>query len=159
MEYPPIATGATVSIVIPAYNHGQYVAEAIDSVLQQDYASIDLIVIDDGSADKTAAVLANYSGRARVMSQANAGQSATINRGWTMARGEVVSYLSADDRLEPKAVTRAVAALERHAEAVMVYGDYDLIDPASVVIRRVTAPAFSYTTMVRHLQCAPGPGV
>jgi GT2 family glycosyltransferase len=150
---------ALVSIVIPSYNHGRYVAEAIESVLAQDYPSIELIVIDDGSTDESREVLAKYVDRVRVVLQENVGQAATINRGWTEAAGEVVSYLSADDRLERTAVSTAVGALHTHPDAVMVYCDYDLIDPGSATVRRVTAPAFDYTAMVRNLVCAPGPGV
>jgi glycosyltransferase involved in cell wall biosynthesis len=148
-----------VSIVIPSYNHGHYVAEAIDSVLAQDYPSLELIVIDDGSTDGTREVLAKYIDRVRVVFQENVGQAATINRGWTEATGEIVSYLSADDRLRRTAVSTAVNALNTHPDAVMVYCDYDLIDPGSATVRRVTAPAFDYTAMVRNLICAPGPGV
>jgi glycosyltransferase involved in cell wall biosynthesis len=157
--HPGFGAGAKVSIVIPAYNHGRYVAEAIDSVLAQDYPFIELIVVDDGSTDNTREVLATYAGRAHVTSQANAGQAATINLGWAKAGGDVVSYLSADDRLEPRAVSRAVGALNAHPDAVMAYGDYNLIDPESAFVRCVTAPAFDYSEMVRDLVCAPGPGV
>ena len=155
----PLSHEATVSIVVPAYNHGRYVAETIESVLAQDYPHIELIVIDDGSTDETASVLKRFENSATVVSQANAGQAATINRGWSQSRGEVVSYLSADDRLEPTAVSTAVAALRAHPDAVMVYGDYELIDPSSRFVRRVTAPDFDYTRMVRSIECAPGPGV
>lgn len=148
-----------VSIVIPAYNHGRYIAEAIESVLAQDHPLVELIVIDDGSTDHTVEVLNKYADRARVLSQTNKGQATTINRGWSEARGDVLSYLSADDRLEPDAVSRALAALRAHPEAVMVYGDYRLIDPHSAFVRLVTAPDFDYMAMVRDLVCAPGPGV
>lgn len=153
------AAAVNVSVAIPAYNHGRYLPEAIESVLAQNYPGIELIVVDDGSTDDTRDVLARYTDRAHVVFQTNAGQSAAINRAWSQASGGVVSYLSADDRLEPGAVSRAVAALEEHSEAVMVYGDYDLIDPDSGFVRRVVAPDFDYTAMVRDLVCAPGPGV
>jgi len=148
-----------VSVVIPAHNHGRYVAEAIESALDQDYPAIQVIVIDDGSTDETADVLKRYSHRIEAVSQANAGQSATINRAWRQAGGEILSYLSADDRLESNAVSTAVAALEADPEIVMVYGDYNLIDPASARVRRVKAPEFDYREMVTDLVCAPGPGV
>ena len=82
------APSPSVSIVIPAYNHGAYVAETITSVLAQDYPAIETIVIDDGSTDDTAHVLARFADRVHVVTQSNAGQSATINRGWALARGE-----------------------------------------------------------------------
>jgi glycosyltransferase involved in cell wall biosynthesis len=160
----PSAAGASgrfplVSVVIPAYNHGRYLAEAIESVLAQDYPARQVIVIDDGSTDETADVLQQYSRRVEAISQANAGQSATINRGWHTARGQILSYLSADDRLASGALTTAVRALESDPALVMVYGDYDLIDSSSARVRRVIAPEFDYNAMITRLVCAPGPGV
>jgi glycosyltransferase involved in cell wall biosynthesis len=155
----PGSAAPRVSIVIPAYNHGRFVAEAIDSVLAQDYPHVDLLVIDDGSTDDTGEVVRRYADRAQVMFQPNAGQAATINRGWALARGEIVSYLSADDRLRPTAVSHAVRSFAEHPQAVLVYGDYDLMDPASQIVRHVVAPDFHYVEMVRDLVCAPGPGV
>lgn len=153
------ASPLRVCIVIPAYNHGAFVVEAIESVLAQDYPHIELWVVDDGSTDDTAATIAPYATRAHVISQANRGQSATINHVWSETGADVVSYLSADDRLEPGAVSAAVRVLEQAPDAVLVYGDYNLIDPASAYVRHVQAPDPDYATMVRELVCAPGPGV
>ena len=152
-------TGApTVSIVIPAYNADRYLAEAIESVLAQVYPDLELIVIDDGSTDGTASVLEEYAGRLRFERQANSGQAAALNRGWEMARGAILGYLSADDVLYPGAVTAAVAALGDDQPTVMVYPDFDLIGPDSLVIRRVRAKERSLEQMLRRFECLPGPG-
>ncbi len=148
-----------VSIVIPTFNHGRYLREAIDSVLAQSYARIELIVVDDGSTDDTARVLESYRGRIRALRQANAGQSRALNHGWGLATGEILSYLGADDVLETHAAATAVDWLERHADSALVYCDYLLIDPASQVVRRVANGDFSYASMVSDLVCFPGPGV
>ena len=147
-----------VSVVIPAYNHGDYLDAAISSVLAQDYSRVELIVIDDGSTDDTKAVLKKYAGQFHFESQANAGQVATLNKGWQMSRGEILAYLSADDLLMPTAVTRAVACLGKNSDAVLVYCDFNLVDPHSQVVRRVTTADFDYATMVSELLCYPGPG-
>lgn len=147
-----------VSVVIPAYNHGAYLDAAIRSVLDQDYPRIELIVIDDGSTDDTKSVLEKYAEQFHFESQANAGQVATLNRGWQMSRGEILAYLSADDLLMPTAVTRAVACLGKNSDAVLVYCDFNLVDPHSQVVRRVTTADFDYATMVSELLCYPGPG-
>jgi len=146
-----------VSIVIPAYNHAAYLAEAIDSVLAQDYPHVELIVLDDGSTDETAEVLKRYGDAFRWETHSNMGQANTLNKGWAMARGEVLSYLSADDALFPNAVSQSVAALQ--GDVVLTYCDFDLFDPASKVIRKVSAPDFSYREMFGRLVCHPGPGV
>lgn len=148
-----------VSIVVPSYNHRRYIGAAVQSVLDQSYPRVELIVIDDGSTDGSLEVLEALGGGFHLESQTNAGQAATLNRGWAMASGELLSYLSADDLLMPHAVATAVKHLERSAETVMVYGDFNLIDERSRVLRRVRAPEFNYFDMVVRTSCPPGPGV
>lgn len=87
----------TVSVVIPAYNAAWCVGKAICSVLAQDFEDRELIVVDDGSSDGTAAVLAGYGERIRVLAQANGGLSSARNAGITAARGGLVAFLDADD--------------------------------------------------------------
>lgn len=148
-----------VSVVVPSYNHGRYVQAAVRSVLDQSYGHVELIVIDDGSTDDSLDILERLGGDFRLESQANAGQAATLNRGWAMARGEILSYLSADDLLMPHAVATAVEYLRQSPGTVMVYGDFDLIDEHASVLRRVRAPDFDYFDMVVRTACPPGPGV
>ena len=147
-----------VSIVIPSYNHERYLAEAIDSVLAQDYARIELIVIDDGSTDGSPGILKAYGSRFHWEIQANQGQVATLNRGWLMSRGDILAYLSADDLLLPGAVCGTVRCLEQNPDAVLAYCDFNLIDPNSAVVRRVRTPEFDYREMLTKMICPPGPG-
>jgi glycosyltransferase involved in cell wall biosynthesis len=147
-----------VSIVIPAYNHADYLAEAIESVLGQDYLNVELLVLDDGSTDNTREVLEGYAGRFYWETHKNMGEAATLNKGWRMSKGEILGRLSADDLLYPDAVSASVKCLQRNPDAVLVYCDFDLIDERSRVIRRIQAPEFSYGDMVAKLITAPGPG-
>ncbi len=147
-----------VSIVIPAYNYAEFLAQAIDSVLLQDYPRVQLIVIDDGSTDGTGAVLKRYEGKGTILRQDNRGQAATLNRGWMMAGGDYLGYLSADDTLDPSAVNRLVEALEGNPRAILAYPDFRLIDPGSSPIRQVRTPEFRYEDMLVKLVCPPGPG-
>jgi glycosyltransferase involved in cell wall biosynthesis len=147
-----------VSIVIATFNHGAYVAAAIESVLAQDHPHVELIVVDDGSTDDTPSVLARYQDRARIIRQANAGQACALNRGWQAARGDILSYLGSDDTLEPNAVSRAAALLRSRPDVALVYCDFLLIDPASHPIRRVSNGEFERSAMVARLICHPGPG-
>jgi glycosyltransferase involved in cell wall biosynthesis len=148
-----------VSIVIPAYNHADFLAQAIESVLAQDYPDIELIVLDDGSTDATPQVLTRYAGRFFWETQTNMGQAATLNKGWTMARGAILGYLSADDVLRPECVRAAVEVFEAHADVVLTYCDFELIDPRLRIIRTIHAEEFDYRRMVVDFVCAPGPGV
>lgn len=148
-----------VSIVIPVYNGADYLEEAICSVLEQTYASIELIVLDDGSTDRTPYILQKYSHVLVAGRHDNMGQSKTLNKGWELSRGDILSYLSADDKLLPRAVEEAVRELSRSDEVVLTYCDYNLIDAESRHIRKVQAPDFSYEDMAIRLVCQPGPGV
>lgn len=109
------------TVVIPAYNYGAYLAEAIDSALAQTASGVEVLVVDDGSTDDTPEVLARYAGRVRVHSQANAGVSAARNVGARLAGGRYVAYLDADNRLRPTFVERCTEALESNPEAGFAY--------------------------------------
>lgn len=147
-----------VSIVVPAYNQAQFLNEAIDSVLAQDYPNIELIVLNDGSSDETEAVLKQYRpGRFQWETHANMGQAATLNKGWRMSRGSILSYLSADDVLEPNAVSRSLACLNSHPDAVLSYCDYHTIAEDSRLVRRIRTPEFRYRDMLVRGVCHPGP--
>lgn len=147
-----------VSIVVPVYNQADYVVDAIESVLAQDYPRVELITLDDGSTDATRSVLDRYAGRFHIESHSNMGQAATLTKGWALARGEILAYLSADDLLAPSAVRESVTELIAQRDAVATYCDFDLIDSKSRAIRRVTTPAYSYHDMLVTATCPPGPG-
>lgn len=95
---------ATVSIIIPAYNYGRYVAEAIDSALTQTFPDIEVIVVDDGSTDNTKEVCERYGTKIRYYYKNNAGLSAARNTGIELALGEFLVFLDADDMLLPSMV-------------------------------------------------------
>ena len=147
-----------VSIVIPVYNGAEYLDEAVQSILAQDYPSIELIVLDDGSTDGTREVLGKYTGRFYWETHENIGQASTLNKGWLMSKGEILAYLSADDILLSGAVSRSVENLRMNPESVLVYCDFNLIDPSSMVLRQVRMPNYDYRKMVTRTIRPPGPG-
>lgn len=147
-----------VTIVTPTYNQSAYLAETIDSVLAQDYPRLEYIVLDDGSTDDTPAVLARYDGKIQHQRHDNIGQSSTLNRGWAMARGSLIGYLSSDDLLEPGAISHLVTALQTHPDAVVAYGDFKLIDAKGRHFRDVQAEDFDVNRLCVDLVCQPGPG-
>ena len=97
----------SVSVVIPCYNYEKYVGLALDSVLAQRCAATEIIVVDDGSTDGSAAVIQARPG-VRYIRQDNAGHVAAFNRGYAESRGDVVLFLDADDVLEPGAIEAVV---------------------------------------------------
>jgi glycosyltransferase involved in cell wall biosynthesis len=112
-----------VSVVTPTFNQAAFLRETIESVLSQDYPSIEYQVIDDGSTDDTAAILSEYADRVWTEQQENRGQTRTINKGWERAKGDILTWLNSDDTFLPGAVSRAVACLEEHPEVGIVFGD------------------------------------
>jgi glycosyltransferase involved in cell wall biosynthesis len=86
-----------VSCIVPVFNGETFLAEAIESVLAQTYAPIEIIVVDDGSTDGTPGVIASFGARIKSLHQANAGPSAARNRGIREARGTYLAFLDADD--------------------------------------------------------------
>lgn len=118
---------ARVSVVITAYNYERFVAAAIDSALGQG-PGVEVIVVDDGSTDGTAEVLAPYADRVRVISQPNGGQAAAFNTGLIAATGELVALLDADDVLLDGAVERLRAAAAAQPDAVLFLHPMTVID-------------------------------
>ncbi|MDR7271856.1 glycosyltransferase involved in cell wall biosynthesis [Pelomonas saccharophila] len=150
-----------VSIVTPAYNQGNFLRATMESVLAQDYPALEYLVIDDGSSDDSLtvaqAVAAEHPGRVTVLTQPNAGQAATLNKGWAMARGEILAYLSSDDLLCPGAVRTMVETLQARPELGVAYCDCWLIDPNGRRVRPHQAEDFDVQAMQVGLVCHPGP--
>jgi glycosyltransferase involved in cell wall biosynthesis len=105
-----------VSVVVPVYNHERFVEEAIDSIYRQTYPEIELIVIDDGSRDRSAQIaqekLRSSPFPTRFLVRENRGAHATINEGLNLAAGEFVNVLNSDDLFSPRRIELMVALLE-----------------------------------------------
>jgi GT2 family glycosyltransferase len=114
-----------VSIVTPSYNAEDYIERAIRSVLDQDVESLEHIVVDGGSTDGTVDILRRYP-HLRWISEPDEGQSDALNKGFRMARGEILGWLNADDTYTPGAVQTGVDYLKSHPECDIVYGDCNI---------------------------------
>jgi glycosyltransferase involved in cell wall biosynthesis len=110
-----------VSIVVLCHDYGRFLAEAIESALRQDYPSIEVLVVDDGSTDDSFKVASRFQDRVRILTQTNQGLARTCNRGAREASGEYIVFLSADDMLEPSYVSELLAAVEREPDASFAY--------------------------------------
>ncbi|MCA1452091.1 glycosyltransferase [Bradyrhizobium sp. BRP22] len=147
-----------MSIIIPAYNAARYLPESIGSALAQSYSSVEVVVVDDGSTDKTDKVIRSYGRSIKALSQPNSGQSVALNRGLSIATGEMVAYLGADDRLHPCAVEILVDRLAREDNACLAYPDFNLINENSRIVRRIYAPDYDQQRLIAGFHCLPGPG-
>ena len=129
-----------VTIVTPSYNQGEFIRGTIESVLAQDYAQLEYIVMDGGSTDQTAAIAAEYAGRCTWISEKDRGQAHAINKGFARARGEIVAWLNSDDILLPGAVASAVTAFGAAPPGIgAIYGEGYLMDRKGRFTRRFPA--------------------
>ena len=113
---------AAVSVVIPVYNAERYLAEAIDSALAQTFPPAEILVLDDGSTDGSAAVAGRYAASAKYYALEHGGQGAARNRGAEIARGEFIAFLDADDLWAGNKLALQMAAFERDPGLDMVFG-------------------------------------
>lgn len=103
-----------VSIVIPTYNCGKFISEAIESVLNQSYKYIEIIVVDDGSTDNTKVVLTKYEGKIKYIYQKNSGGTGARNTGIKEATGKYIAFFDADDLWGKEKLERSVEYLEKN---------------------------------------------
>src|SRR5689334_8831893 len=120
----------TVSVIIPAFNQARFLAVAIDSVLQQTYRDVEIVVVDDGSTDETRDVAARFGDRVNYVHQDNTGLPGARNRGIRESSGEFLCFLDSDDFLHPEKIQRQVELLKEDPKLAFVYCDIITTDEA-----------------------------
>src|SRR5207237_10277673 len=149
-----------VSVLLPVWNGEAFLEQAMESILRQTLSSFELIVIDDGSTDRSAAIAEEFASRdprMRVLRRPHEGLSAALNAGIAAARGEYVARMDADDISAPDRLRKQVAYLDAHPACVAVGAWSDVVDEAgrqiglktfvttqsesAASLRRVSSPA------------------
>ncbi len=115
-------TTPAVSVIVPVFNGERYLAQALDSVLEQTYPDLELIVVDDGSTDATPDIISRFGSAVRSVHQPNAGTAAALNRGIDLARGSLLSFLDADDLWVPDKLRWQLDALRANPGIDLVFG-------------------------------------
>ena len=128
---------AKVSVIIPVYNGDRYLAEAIDSVLNQSYGDREIIIVDDGSTDNTRRVIRSYGKQIYCTSQQNQGVASSRNLGLEVATGEYIAFLDQDDLFLPHKLAAQVAILDRQPEVGIVNSGWNIIDATGQVVAAV----------------------
>lgn len=122
----PLLTRPSVSVVIPCYNYGRYLHDAVAGALAQQGVDVDVLIVDDASTDDSAEIaqrIADADPRVKVLvHRENKGHIQTYNDGLSQVRGDYLALVSADDVLMPDALTRAAALMEHHPTVGLVYG-------------------------------------
>lgn len=120
--------GQKISIVIPSYNQGQFIAETIQSIVAHVNIDIELIVVDGGSTDNTLDVIDDYSSYISTwVSEKDRGQAHAINKGFAMATGDIFAWLNSDDMYLPGAINEAISRLDT-TKAELMFGNSLLFD-------------------------------
>lgn len=133
-----------VSVVTVSLNQLQFIRENVSSVQSQSYPLIEQIIVDGASNDGTREFLETLQSESvRWVSEPDRGQSEALNKGFRMARGDIIGWINSDDLLLPGAVEKVVEAFEKHPEAVAVTGAIDIVDAKGGLLK--TYPAHTYT--------------
>ena len=162
-----------VSIVVPTYNYGRFVAEAVASALAQGYPHREIIVVDDGSTDDTAEILAPYRERIRYIYQANQGLSAARNTGIRAAEGEFIALLDSDDVWHPRKLEVQMHFLRDLPEVGLLATDafmdqrplWPSVDPSTAAPVRIALedvigrPRFAPSSVVMRRKCLDAAGL
>lgn len=138
-----------VTVITPSFNQGKYIRETIESVLNQDYANIEYLVMDGGSTDDTVDILKSYNDQRLIwVSEPDKGQTDALNKGLRQARGQYLTYLNSDDLLLPGAISSLVAQFERDPSIDLIYGDCLFIDSNSKTMLTAYAGLYSLSDIV-----------
>lgn len=135
------------TIVTPSYNYGHYIGECLKSVATQTGVTFEHLVMDAGSRDNTASVVAEFP-HAGFFQEPDKGMSDGINKGFEKARGKWVMWLNADDRLKPGALLAVKQFADSRANADVIYGKWDFIDAAGIFQRRMTLFPFDRKILI-----------
>jgi glycosyltransferase involved in cell wall biosynthesis len=136
-----MAGNRVVTAIIPVYNGQDFVRSAIESVLNQTFASIECLVIDDGSTDDTPTVVAGFGSAVRCIRTPNGGVAWARNCGIHAATGEYVAFLDADDLWKPSKLERQMELFAERDDLGMVYCGLELVDASGAIIGVITPPA------------------
>lgn len=138
MAMPP-----RVSVIITTYNHEAFIAEAVQSVLDQTYSDYELIVVDDGSTDGTLEEISRFAEKVSLVRQPNQGVAASRNTGIRRAQGELVAFLDGDDLWEPEKLECQVAAAGDHPASGLIAVDGIKFSGASILQPSLLAPSMA----------------
>ena len=148
-----------VSVIIPAYNAEKYISDAINSVLNQSYSNFELIIVNDGSTDKTGEIINMHLPHPRInyIEQKNKGVSSARNSGMQNAKGEYFTFLDADDCFEPANLELKIKLLEQNQDCYFCYGDAMICNEFLKVEN--TAKSFSGNNLFERLLLWDSPGI
>ncbi len=134
----------TVSVVMPVYNAGEFLQEAVQSVLDQTFRCFEVIVIDDGSTDNSSEILKSFQKldtRIAMYHQENSGVIASLNRGCKLAKGKYIARMDADDVCHPVRLEKQISFLEKHPEVGILGSAAFIVNEFGATVDQIVVPA------------------
>lgn len=153
MKKYPLAT-----VITPTYNRAVFLEETILSVLNQDYPNLEYIILDDGSTDDTLSIIKKFKDKIIWKSHKNIGEIRTVNKGFSLAHGEIITIVNSDDPLLPGAISKIVKFMTDNPKIIVAYPDWIRIDRNGKEIKRITTQNYSYEYMLSAHDNVTGPG-
>lgn len=144
MDRKPNSSMPLISIITPSFNQGEFIVKTIESVLSQDYPNFEFIVVDNCSTDNTLDILKKYRERFTWISEPDRGQADAVNKGFRMAKGDILNWVNSDDTLNPGALRKAANQFLTHEELIMVYSDAHLMNKDGEIKGNYLTEAYSF---------------
>ncbi len=138
-----------VTVIIPSYNHEAFIKESVMSVLNQDYKNIELIVIDDGSQDRSPEILKELAknNHFQLIIKKNEGVCATLNRGIKLSTGDLITFIASDDYMPLTRISEQVEAFKQHFDADVIAGSVKVIDGVGTVLSTKLARSMGHQSL------------
>jgi glycosyltransferase involved in cell wall biosynthesis len=141
---------ASLSVVTPSFNQGQFIRTTIESVLRQGLSDLQYLVMDGGSTDQTIAILQDFGDRLTFFSEPDEGIADAINKGLSLCQGEIIGWLNSDDIYYPGTLRRVLELFDRHPEIDVIYGRADHIDDQGAIIEEYPTREWSFDALINH---------
>jgi len=148
--HPVAGTGKLVSVIVPTYNYGHLIRDALESLLSQSYPKLEIVVVDDGSTDDTPTVIGSLPGEVEYVRCPHRGVSAARNTGLRVSRGEYVAFLDADDVLCPESIALRAAVLDQHDDIALVFSDVSLFDASGTIADSLLGTKKHFSRLQKH---------
>ena len=147
------------SIVIPAYNAAEFIVQTLNSIIETIPSTLEIVVVNDGSTDRTFELLDKFGRRIQLINQDNFGESIAVNNGIMATSRNYIMVLSADDLIINKSIfEESYKIFENEPNCLAVYPDWNIINSENQILEEIHTRNYSQKTMIMDSFCIPGPG-
>jgi len=150
-----------ISVVIPLYNREEYIVETLNSILKQNFYDFELILINDGSTDRSEEIVKPFlkDKRVKYIYHKNIGEVETVNKGWALANGKYFTQINSDDPILPGLFTEMVKAMNQNPKMLVAYSDFNIIDKNGKLVNKIKNSEWDFKNALTTFSCfAAAPG-